>query len=84
MLATPKSPALDEVLQRIYSLYTDFVLKVRMRERAAPGAGLRRPRRPPPQNPFYEMDMPIRCELFDTHLAKLATSWNGPGVTSYR
>mmetsp|Transcript_3719 Transcript_3719/g.5645 ORF Transcript_3719/g.5645 Transcript_3719/m.5645 type:complete len:136 (+) Transcript_3719:1367-1774(+) len=26
------------------------------------------------KNPFYELDMPIRCELFDLNLEKVATS----------
>ena len=25
------------------------------------------------KNPFYELDMPIRCELFDLHLASEVT-----------
>jgi trafficking protein particle complex subunit 4 len=38
------------LLNTIYTLYTDFVLK----------------------NPFYEVDMPIRCDLFNKNLdAKL-------------
>ena len=40
---------LDVLLQGVYELYADYVLK----------------------NPFYEMEMPIRCDLFDRHLDKL-------------
>ncbi|CAM9167764.1 unnamed protein product [Choristocarpus tenellus] len=43
------TPDLGEVLQGIYELYTDYVLK----------------------NPFYELEMPIRCELFTSHLEEL-------------
>mmetsp|Transcript_26580 Transcript_26580/g.26828 ORF Transcript_26580/g.26828 Transcript_26580/m.26828 type:complete len:142 (+) Transcript_26580:17-442(+) len=47
--ATPGTQELDILLQGVYELYADYVLK----------------------NPFYEMDMPIRCELFTRHVDKL-------------
>lgn len=31
------------------------------------------------QNPFYEIDMPVRCELFNTHLEKLLLKTSGSG-----
>lgn len=42
----------EELLNEIYKLYSDYVLK----------------------NPFYSVDMPIRCEQFNTNLAKLLDS----------
>jgi len=45
----PATPNTSFLLQSIYELYADYVLK----------------------NPFYEMDMPIRCELFNINLTKL-------------
>ncbi|KAG5188389.1 Sybindin-like protein [Tribonema minus] len=52
--AQPNTPELEVVLQGIYELYTDYVLK----------------------NPFYELEMPIRCELFTQHLEKLVERYN--------
>lgn len=46
--ATPDTTDLESLLQIIYEIYADYVLK----------------------NPFYEMEMPIRCELFNKHLEK--------------
>lgn len=43
------SNALEKVLQAVYLVYTDHVLK----------------------NPFYELEMPIRIEQFETHLARV-------------
>ncbi|CAM9306122.1 unnamed protein product [Phaeothamnion confervicola] len=43
------TPDLHSVLQGIYELYADYVLK----------------------NPFYELEMPIRCELFTQRLEAL-------------
>jgi hypothetical protein len=42
----------DVVVQRIYQLYADYVMK----------------------NPFYQLDMPIRCELFDRNLSAYAST----------
>eukprot|EP01041_Mallomonas_annulata_P007545 gene7545-15454_t len=47
--ATPGTSDMDILLQNVYELYADYVLK----------------------NPFYEIDMPIRCELFNRHVDKL-------------
>ena len=41
-----ESGDLSGLLKKIYSVYSDYVLK----------------------NPFYEMDMPIRCQLFNKKL----------------
>lgn len=30
------------------------------------------------KNPFYEMEMPVRCELFDVQISNIARSVNGP------
>lgn len=30
------------------------------------------------KNPFYEMEMPVRCELFDAQISNIARSVNGP------
>ncbi|KAF2072120.1 hypothetical protein CYY_006565 [Polysphondylium violaceum] len=49
IIADPNHPNLDETLQSIYELYTDYVLK----------------------NPFYEIEMSIRCDLFDYKLQRL-------------
>jgi len=45
---TSNSHFTDKLLNSIYSLYVDYVLK----------------------NPFYEIEMPIRCELFDINVQK--------------
>lgn len=47
--ATPGTTDLPAVLQNVYEIYADYVLK----------------------NPFYEMEMPIRCDLFNKHLDKV-------------
>jgi len=52
MTAASAHPSLDKVLQQVYVLYTDYVLK----------------------NPFFELDMPIRCELFDQNILRLVSS----------
>jgi|EP01043_Picozoa_sp_COSAG02_P069069 hypothetical protein len=49
LTAEPHTPNLKALLQRIYVLYSDFVMK----------------------NPFHQLDMPIRSELFDINLAAL-------------
>ena len=50
--AEPSTADLDAVLQRIYELFTDVVLK----------------------NPFYELEMPVRCALFDQELERLIST----------
>eukprot|EP00457_Paulinella_chromatophora_P022306 gb/GEZN01025129.1/.p1 GENE.gb/GEZN01025129.1/~~gb/GEZN01025129.1/.p1 ORF type:complete len:159 (+),score=19.84 gb/GEZN01025129.1/:25-501(+) len=49
LTAPPMNHQLEKLLQAIYLLYTDYVLK----------------------NPFYEIDMPIKCEKFDLRLDAL-------------
>ncbi|CAD7695874.1 unnamed protein product [Ostreobium quekettii] len=46
LVVDPRASSVPAFLQRVYQLYTDYVLK----------------------NPFYEVEMPIRCELFDAHI----------------
>lgn len=48
VLTDPKQLGMDNLLKKIYELYSDFALK----------------------NPFYSLDMPIRCELFDANLQR--------------
>ena len=45
LVVKPKTPNIPAFLNKLYELYSDYVLK----------------------NPFYEVEMPIRCELFDQH-----------------
>ena len=45
----PSEQNIEALLNGIYSIYADYVLK----------------------NPFYEIDMPIRCDLFNQHLERL-------------
>ena len=52
--STPTVTDLDALLQGIYELYSDYVVK----------------------NPFYEIDMPIRCDLFNNNLDKLMIKAN--------
>jgi len=54
-VAQCKSDGVDKFLRRVYSLYSDYVLK----------------------NPFYELDMPIRCELFDQQLSSEVNGLKG-------
>ncbi|CAM9222508.1 unnamed protein product [Discosporangium mesarthrocarpum] len=54
------TPDLGAVLQGIYELYTDYVLKARSFGKPCWTT-----------NPFYELEMPIRCELFTSHLEEL-------------
>ncbi len=53
--ATPGTADMDALLQMVYELYADYVLK----------------------NPFYEMEMPIRCELFNVYLDRLFIKYGG-------
>mmetsp|Transcript_15061 Transcript_15061/g.24943 ORF Transcript_15061/g.24943 Transcript_15061/m.24943 type:complete len:142 (+) Transcript_15061:85-510(+) len=52
--ATPGTTEMKAVLQNVYEIYTDYVLK----------------------NPFYEMEMPIRCDLFNKHLDRVMQKSN--------
>jgi hypothetical protein len=47
--AVPGTTDILELLNGVYKLYSDYVLK----------------------NPFYEMDMPVRCDLFNEYLDSL-------------
>ena len=49
LTAEPHTPNLKPLLQEIYKVYSDFVMK----------------------NPFHQLDMPIRSQLFDIHLDQL-------------
>jgi hypothetical protein len=31
------------------------------------------------QNPFYELEMPVRCDLFNVNLEKLIEKYTAPG-----
>uniref|UniRef100_A0A061R8G5 Trafficking protein particle complex subunit n=1 Tax=Tetraselmis sp. GSL018 TaxID=582737 RepID=A0A061R8G5_9CHLO len=55
VLVEPSTANVAKLLQTVYELYSDFVLK----------------------NPFYEVEMPIRCELFDSNLSNLVASFSG-------
>jgi trafficking protein particle complex subunit 4 len=68
--ATPGTTELETLLQNIYEIYADYVLKVHhpisRYTRLSPLLS---------QNPFYEFDMPIRCDLFNKHLEKLVQKY---------
>jgi len=49
VLADNRQSKVEELLRKIYELYSDYVLK----------------------NPFYSLDMPIRCDLFSSNLVKM-------------
>ncbi|XP_064393065.1 trafficking protein particle complex subunit 4-like [Halichondria panicea] len=49
VMADSTHQKVEELLAKVYELYSDYVLK----------------------NPFYSVDMPIRCELFASGLVKL-------------
>lgn len=55
----------------MYRLYADYALKVCGPLRAATARGAADPGLASGQNPFYEVDMPIRCELFDKSLERM-------------
>lgn len=60
VVAEPTQLSLDNLLRKIYELYSDYALK----------------------NPFYSLEMPIRCELFETNLKVLLESMEKTGVTN--
>lgn len=45
LIVEPRTQNIPAFLNKLYELYSDYVLK----------------------NPFYEVEMPIRCELFDQY-----------------
>ena len=46
LFTDPMSGNVETIMNKIYELYADFVMK----------------------NPFYQLEMPVRCEAFDRHL----------------
>ena len=76
--AKPKTPDIALFLKRIYEFYADFVLKVRKPTWMARAvldyydADTSLPLAL--QNPFYELEMPIRVRLFDHAIEQLARS----------
>ena len=60
VVAEPTQIGLDILLQKIYELYADYVLK----------------------NPFYSLEMPIRCELFDVNLQALLDQVDKNGIAN--
>ena len=52
--ASPKTSGLEQLLNTVYELYSDYVMK----------------------NPFYELEMPVRCELFENNLAYAVRAMN--------
>ncbi|KAJ5233121.1 Transport protein particle subunit trs23 [Penicillium chermesinum] len=46
LFTDPTSGTVDTVMNKVYELYADYVMK----------------------NPFYQLEMPVRCEAFDRHL----------------
>ncbi|KAJ5091094.1 Sybindin-like protein, partial [Penicillium alfredii] len=47
LFTDPMSGNVETIMQKVYELYADYVMK----------------------NPFYQLEMPVRCEAFDRHLA---------------
>lgn len=79
LTAKPGTPSLNSVCKAVYELYSDYVLKVSLCRLGSVGwhvcgGGLTLVRL---QNPFYELDMPIRCELFDKALEAYVKSMEG-------
>lgn len=60
VIADPSHTGLEQLLKKIYELYSDFALK----------------------NPFYSLEMPIRCELFDTNLQAVLEQADKSGINS--
>ncbi|KAJ5581255.1 Transport protein particle subunit trs23 [Penicillium hetheringtonii] len=46
LFTDPMTGNVDTVMNKIYELYSDYVMK----------------------NPFYQLEMPVRCDAFDRHL----------------
>ncbi|KAJ5307034.1 hypothetical protein N7508_006049 [Penicillium antarcticum] len=46
LFTDPLTGNVENIVQKIYELYADYVMK----------------------NPFYQLEMPVRCEAFDRHL----------------
>jgi len=60
VVADPKQGGVENLLKKIYEIYSDYALK----------------------NPFYSLEMPIRCELFDTHLHAALEQTDKLGITN--
>lgn len=60
VVADPMTANLDQLLKKIYDIYSDFALK----------------------NPFYSIEMPIRCELFDNALQMLLNNFEKSGTVT--
>ncbi|RLN38056.1 hypothetical protein BBJ28_00001078 [Nothophytophthora sp. Chile5] len=71
MTAALGTADLDVALQTVYELYVDYVLKVRTER---PGSYLALCWLP--KNPFYELEMPIRCSLFNSGLKSFVDKFN--------
>lgn len=69
LTATPGTTELNELLHGVYEIYADYVLKVRVYRVSSTSFIINLCL----QNPFYEIDMPIRCELFTKHLDRLVS-----------
>jgi hypothetical protein len=66
--ATPGTTEINELLHGIYEIYADYVLKVSLRSHQT---SLQIIPFVISQNPFYEIEMPIRCDLFTKHLDRI-------------
>jgi len=58
VVSDPQQQNLDQLLHRIYELYSDYALK----------------------NPFYSLEQPIRCDLFDSNLQAVLEKFNKTGT----
>jgi trafficking protein particle complex subunit 4 len=70
------TPDLDLALRTVYELYVDYVLKVRGAKCLYLCSVADRKRCLSWQNPFYELEMPIRCSLFNTGLKAYVDKFN--------
>ncbi|XP_067131630.1 trafficking protein particle complex subunit 4 [Centruroides vittatus] len=60
IVADPKQAGIENLLRKIYEIYSDFALK----------------------NPFYSLEMPIRCELFDSNLQAALEQAEKTGISN--
>lgn len=58
VIADPNQTNCDQLLHKIYEIYSDYALK----------------------NPFYSLEMPVRCELFDAYLQNCIERFDKSGV----
>ena len=59
-MCDPKQTGMDQLLKRLYEIYTDYALK----------------------NPFYSLEMPIRCDLFNEHLKIAIEQMEKTGISA--